>query len=187
MHLVIQRIMLELIYSEPAPMKAHRVDTFTHQPDSLAPSGGITNLPTLLSTGIAGGVTDQLQAMMTEHLLVDQERLKYTWSFDCVLGKFSQSSIKNHKLKIIPNQIILNFNCLNNRKQILCNLVNCPKLGKKPQRTLHTRPGTCPRPWIAPDAPKKTFIFIFGLKNILFLPAPLYLNTNLDLLNRFLV
>ena len=55
----------------------------------------------LLSTGIAGGVTDQLQAMLNEHLLNDQERLKNNWSFDCVLGKFTHTQIKNNKIKII--------------------------------------------------------------------------------------
>lgn len=61
-----------------------------------------------------------------------------------------------------------------------------PKLGKKPKRTLHTKPGTCPRPWIAPDAKKDPYFYFWPQKYFV-LTCPLYLNTNLDLLNRFLV
>jgi hypothetical protein len=58
-----------------------------------------------VGANLFGTSTDEggVQVMMADHLLVDQIRLKDTWSFDCVLGKFSQVSIKNHKLKIIPN------------------------------------------------------------------------------------
>jgi len=65
-----------------------------------------------------GGVTDQLQAMMTEHLLVDQERLKYTWSFDCVLDKPIHRS--DSRLEYLPDNITGQYE----------NVQNCPLLSE---------------------------------------------------------